>query len=499
MIPHSPILAIFIPLFTAFLMPLMGIAAKKYKIKFLKEGFAVAMVLLELIVVFSMVPDVQGGVVTYWLGNWQPPVGITLAIDGLGLLTAMIIAGISALVVVYSVTYMKREGGLSQYYTLIFLLMGGMMGIALTGDLFNLYVFFEIMSISSYALVAFRRKWQSIEASIKYMIVGSLGTSFILIGITLLYGMAGTLTMAHLMPRLALLPASSLLVPLVFIIVGVGIKLAIIPLHMWLPDAYQSAPSSISALFSGASAAVGVYTMIRIVYMIFNTAGVGLMLAGLGVVTMVVGALMALMQKDLKRLLAYSGISQMGYILLGVGVGTALGIQGGLFHMLNNALYKTMLFLIAGAIIYRVGTSNMDRLGGLWKNMPITAILFTIGALAISGVPPFNGFASKWMIYIAGVEAGGIGYAFTAIAILTSALTLAYFIKAINSIFLGQRPKNLAEIRETPRLLLVPIVILGVLCVVFGILPQLGVDFVRPAQEAVMNTNGYITTVLGGV
>lgn len=497
MIPHAPILAILIPLFASFLTPVIGILSRRRGIKRAREWFAIAAVLAELVVVASMLPTVwDGQVLVYRLGGWQPPWGINLAIDGLNLLAALIVAGIGALVMIYSFIYMERDTGLDQYYTLYLLILAGMMGVALTGDIFNLYVFFEIMCISSYALVAFRRKWQSIEASIKYMIVSSLGTSFILLGIALLYGLAGSLNIADLAQKLGQIDASAVFVPLTLFVTGFGIKIAVVPLHMWMPDAYQAAPSAVAALFSGATATVGIYAMVRVVYILFGAFAIGTMLAALGLVTMVLGALMALAQRDLKRLLAYSGISQIGYILLGVGLGTVLGIQGGLFHLLNNAIYKTMLFMIAGAIVYRVGTSDMDQLGGLWKNMPVTGTLFAVGALAISGVPPFNGFASKWTIYVAGIEAGQP--VFTIIALITSALTLAYFLKALNSIFLGQRPKHLSNVKETPLPMMFPIMLLAVLCVVFGVLPQLGIDLVRPAQEAVMNSSGYISAVLGG-
>lgn len=513
MIPHAPIFVIFLPLFAAFLLPLIGILARRRGIKRAKEWFAIACVLAELMVVASMLPDVAGGhTILYKLGDWDPPWGIALAIDGLNLLAALIVSGISALVVVYSFVYMERDTGLDQYYTLLMLVLAGMMGIVLTGDIFNLYVFFEIMCISSYALVAFRRNRQSIEAGIKYMIVSSLGTSFIILGVAFLYGLVGSLNIAHLAQKLPLEPASTLIAPLAFFMVGFGIKIAMVPLHMWMPDAYQAAPSAVAALFSGATATVGVYAMVRVVYMLFGAFGIGTMFAGLGLVTMVLGALMALVQRDLKRLLAYSGISQLGYILVGIGLGNLAvadptnlaaihGVQGGLFHLLNNAIYKTMLFMIAGALIYRVGTSDMDRLGGLWKNMPVTGTLFAVGALAISGVPPFNGFASKWTIYVAGVEAGQSGYwpgyLFTIVALITSALTLAYFLKAFNNIFLGQRPDHLTDAKETPMSMMFPIMILGVLCIVFGVLPQLGIDIIRPAQEAVMNSSGYIHAVLG--
>lgn len=504
MIPHAPILAIFLPLFAAFLMPIIGILSRKRGVNHAREWVAIAAVLAELVIVGSMLSEVLSGqIILYKLGNWDPPWGIALVIDGLGLFAALIVSGISALIVGYSFVSMEKDTGLDQYYTLLMLMLAGMMGVVLTGDVFNLYVFFEIMSIAAYALVAFRRNWQSIEAGLKYLIIGSLGTSFIILGVAFLYGLAGSLNIAHLAQNLPSLPATTLILPLGLFVIGLGIKIAMVPLHMWMPDAYQAAPPPVAALFSGATATVGLYAMLRVVYMLFGAFGIGAMLAGLGLVTMVLGALMALVQRDLKRLLAYSSISQIGYVLAGVGLGTTLGIQGGLFHLLNNAIYKTMLFMIAGTVVYRVGTSNMDKLGGLWKNMPVTGALFGVGALAISGVPPLNGFASKWTIYMAGVEAGQgghwPGYAITVIALITSALTLAYFLKAFSNIFLGQRPGHLADVKESPRSMMFPIMLLGVLCVVFGILPQIGIDLVRPAQEALMNSGGYISAGLGGM
>ncbi|GAI20091.1 unnamed protein product, partial [marine sediment metagenome] len=229
MILHAPILAILIPLFAAFLMPVVGILAHRRGIKRAREWFAIAAVLAEFAIVVSMLPAVWGGqVLVYQLGGWQPPWGINLAIDGLNLLVALIVAGIGALVVIYSFVYMERDTGLDQYYTLFLLILAGMMGVALTGDIFNLYVFFEIMCISSYALVAFRRNWQSIEASIKYMIVSSLGTSFILLGIALLYGLAGSLNIADLAQKLGPVASSAVIVPLALFVTGFGIKIAMV-------------------------------------------------------------------------------------------------------------------------------------------------------------------------------------------------------------------------------------------------------------------------------
>jgi multicomponent Na+:H+ antiporter subunit D len=465
-----------------------------------RDYFALAIAIATLLLVVNVAASIWGGIEVYEVGGWPPPLGINLAIDGLALLVGLIVVGVTTLAMIYSIVFMERESGLGQYYTLMLLLMAGMLGMAFTGDIFNLYVFFEIMSIASYALVAFHRSGISIEGSIKYLIIGSVGTSFILLGIALLYGFTGTLNIADLSdkiggaagsPPLTLLIASSLFVA------GFGIKIGMIPFHAWLPDAYQAAPSPITAVLAGGTAMVGVGAMLRVGYFIFGPSMVGPLLIGLGIITMVLGAFIALVQRDLKRLLAYSGISQMGYILLGVGLGTSLGISGGLFHMLNNALFKSLLFLAAGAVIYRVGTSNMDELGGLMRRMPFTAGLFLIGALALSGVPPFNGFVSKLTIFLAGIDAGYL--ILSIIATIISAVTLVYIIRAFIAVFLGHQAPRFKNVMEAPRTLLFPMMVLAIVCVVLGVFPHLGFGVVGPAQGVLLDPSGYIDKVLPGV
>lgn len=504
MIPGAPILAIILPLIGGFLTPLINILGNRWGHPRVRDYFVLGVSVGALLLVVSMAASVWGGeVLIYQLAGRAPPWGINLAVDGFNLLAALIVSGMSVLVIIYSLVFMNRKSGLGKYYTLLLLVTAGMLGVALTGDIFNLYVFFEIMSISSYALVAFTRSKFSIEASIKYLIVGTLGTAFILLGVALLYGLTGTLNIADLAGSIAAINASAggtpliVMVALGLFVTGFGIKIAMVPLHAWLPDAYQGASAPVATIMAGGTAVIGVYAMIRVTYLLFGALAVGSLFVGLGLVTMIVGALMALMQRDLKRLLAYSGISQMGYILLGIGLGTALGIEGGLFHMLNNAIYKALLFMCAGAVILRVGTSNMDKLGGLAEKMPITTVFFGIGALAISGVPPFNGFASKWTIYVAGVEAGQP--IFTVIAVIISALTLAYFLKAFSSVFLGQRPKRFDKVREVPVVMLFPMCLLAVLCIVLGILPSLGMNVVEPARNGLLSQLHYIQSILGGV
>ncbi|MFP4005104.1 MAG: proton-conducting transporter membrane subunit [Candidatus Hadarchaeia archaeon] len=511
MIPHAPILAIVVPLLGGFLTPVISIISEKLNKKEIRSVFVLGLLSIQVLLVLNFSAQVwQNGTVIYEVAGRTPPLGINLTIDNLGVLAALIVSAIGYLVAIYSFFFMSPKEGQGKYYTLLFLLIAGMMGVSLTGDIFNFYVFFEIMSICSYALVSFYRDRKAIEASFKYLVMGTIGTSFLLLGIALLYGLTGTLNIADIARRLIILEGELGKTSFVTIasmglfITGLGIKIGMVPLHAWLPDSYQSAPSSISSIMAGGTAVAGVYALVRIVFMLFANLSIGTIFVGLGLVSMIVGALLALVQKDIKRLLAYSGISQMGYILLGIGLGATapeaaaeIGIQGGLFHMLNNAIYKSLLFLCAGAIVYRYGTSKMEELGGIGNKMPVTTIAFVIGALALSGIPPFNGFASKWIIYMSGIESG---YPYlTVIAVIVSALTLAYLLKAIGSIFLGQTKDVEIQTKEVPIGMLIPMIILASLCIILGIFPQLGMDVIEPAQSTLLNRLEYIEIVLGGI
>lgn len=503
MIPHAPILAIVLPLFTAFVMPVIGILAERYNIKYLREGVAITVMVAVLAIVSTMAPDVWGGeIIVYKLGGWSPPWGIVLAVDALSTQMALMIAVLGTLVVIYSASYMSRDSGLSYFYTLILLVMSGMLGIVLTGDFFNFYVFLEIMSISSYALVSFRRDALSIEAGMKYLLIGSLGTSFVLLSVVMLYGAVGSLNIADLAVKLAAYSATNvppvLVISLALFVVGVMIKVAMVPFHTWLPDAFTAAPTAISALLAGPAAVVGIYWVARLPYLPFGMP-VGVILVALGLISMVVGVLMALMQRDFKRMLAYHVISQKGYMVLGIGLGTlgaTLGTQGGLFHLLNHSTYKALLFMCAGAVLYQTKSQKFDELGGLGKNMPITALTFLIGALAISGIPPLNGFVSKYIIYLAGLQAGMPWI--TAIAVVVSGLTLASFMKAFSSVFLGQRPRHLQGTTEAPKPMLFAMIMMALICVAIGLIPNLGFNIVNPAAEAAKNVASYISQVMGG-
>ena len=504
MIPHSPILPIVLPLMGAFLMPMVGILAKRWGIKRAREVFAIGIMVAVFILVASMALEVWGGsVIVYKLGGWSPPWGIVMTIDGLSLQMALMISGLGTLVMIYSASYMQRDTGLTYFYTLILLVLTGMMGIVLTGDIFNFYVFLEIMSISSYALISFRRDADSIEAGVRYLIMGSLGTSLILLSIVMLYGSVGSLNIADLGVKLATYGGVNvptvLVTSLALFVTGIMIKVAMVPFHVWLADAFTAAPTAISALLAGPAAVVGIYWVARLPYLPFGMP-IGILLVTFGLASMIVGVLMALTQRDFKRMLAYHVISQKGYMVLGIGLGTlgaAFGTQGGLFHLLNHSTYKALLFMCAGAVLFQAKSQKFDELGGLGKNMPITAALFLVGALAISGIPPLNGFVSKYTIYLAGFQAGQPWI--TAIAVLVSALTLASFLKAFSSVFLGQRPTRLQTTKEAPKLMLFPMIVMAGICIVIGLLPILGFNIVGPAGSAAENSANYIRQVLGRV
>lgn len=506
MIPQAPILAIVVPLFSAFLMPMIGLLSKRYNIDRACDWFAVAAMVGTLIVVASMAPTVWGGqIIVYKFGDWSPPWGINLAIDALSIQMALMIAGLGTLVMVYSVAYMQRDSRRDLFYTLALLVITGMMGTILTGDIFNFYVFLEIMSVASYALIAFRRDSSGIEAGLKYLFIGSLGTSFVLLSIAMLYSFVGSLNIADLGAKLAIYRGAAQPVPTILVaslalfVTGIMIKVAMVPFHIWLPDAFTAAPTAVSALLAGPAAVVGIYWVARLPYLPFGLP-VGIILVSLGLLSMIVGVLMALTQRDFKRMLAYHVISQKGYMVLGIGLGTlgsVLGAQGGLFHLLNHSIYKSMLFMCAGAVLYRTGSQKFEELGGLGKNMPLTALTFLIGSLAISGIPPLNGFVSKYTIYLGGIEAGLP--IVTVISVLVSALTFASFFKAFSSVFLGQRPKHLRDIQEAPKLMLFPMLAMAVVCIVIGLFPALGFNVVGPAQAAAENSAGYIGHVIGGI
>jgi len=507
MIQHFPILAIMVLFLGAFLTVLCG------KNKVLRNIVVFAAMLASSVFIAFLIKPIMidGEVITYWLGNWSPvadyAIGICLVVDQLNLFFAILVSVAVLLAGVFSFKYMSRDDTLEKYFTLFLMLSGGVMGLVLSGDLFNMFIMVEILTFAAVALTAFRNRSEgALEAAFKYLVIGVIGSSCILIGTTILYSQFHTLNLAQLSVLLHnnLQPATILAFTL--LLTGFAVKAFVVPFHPVEADANAAAPSSVSVIISCVLTKAGIYGIIRIVYFLFrsmNLAPLQFILVLIGTLSMFIGVTMALAQKDFKRLLAFHSISQVGYVMTAIGLATALGVTGGLYHAINHTLFKGLLFLCAGAVFYATGTTNLDKLGGLAKRMPQTAALFLIGAFSISGLPPFNGFVSKWLIYQAtyekAVEFGNIGYAFvTIIALVVSVMTLASFIKVSQSVFFGQLPDEFKEVRETPVPMRIPMWIMAALCVGAGLLPQYMMRYlINPAVYAVMNVGNYIGSVMG--
>ena len=505
---HFPVIAVMSLFLGAFICAIFG---KKH------DKFCKAVGVIDAAWVFALIAMIvkpvvfDGEIISYWMGNWSPikgwAIGIGYEIDALGVFFALIVVFTILMSVIYSIRYMDRDDDIYNYYTLLLMMSGSVLGLVLTGDIFNMFIMVEIMTFTAVGLTCFRnRSFGALEAGFKYLVIGSMGSSMTLLGIALLYAQCHTLNMAQLASILVnnTTPTSVLALALMF--VGLGVKAYIVPFHMPAADSYAVAPTSVSMVFSGMVNKAGVYAIIRLVYILFNTMDKGsiqVLITAFGAVTMFVGVTMALAQHDFKRLLAFHSISQIGYVITAIGLGSALGVTAGLFHALNHTLFKGLLFLCAGAVLSATGTTNLDKLGGLSKKMPKTTFCFLVGAFSIAGMPPFNGFASKWMVYQAAFEkavsGGHIYYAFiTVIAVVVSVMTLASFIKVTQAVFFGQCPVELQKTEEVPFSMRLPMWIMSALCLLVGVFYNfVNKWFLAPATNAVLNATNYIDKMMG--
>ena len=507
MMQHYPILAIMTYFLGAFLIVIFG----KNRTVRNAVGFLATAVPLCLLITLVKPVMMGGDIIAYWMGGRVPAggyaIGIALEVDALSLFFGLLVATAVFAAMLYSFSYMSHDDNEPQYYTLFLMLCGGVMGLVLSGDLFNMFIMVEILTFAAVALTAFRNSvFGALEAAFKYLVVGSIGSSCILAGTIMLYAQAHTLNFAQLS---AMIPGNLNLATTVayaLLFIGFCTKAFLVPFHPLAADAHGAAPAPVSVLISGVLTKSGLYGIIRLTYILFRTMNLGTVqfwLVFLGSVSMFVCVTMALAQHDFKRLLAFHSISQIGYVLTAAGLATALGVSAGLYHAMNHTLFKGLLFLCAGAVLHETGTTDLDKLGGLSKKMPQTTVLFLIGAFSISGIPPFNGFASKWLIYQAayqkGVESGNIGFLLVTICCLvTSTLTLASFVKVTQSVFFGQLPKEYENVREVSFGMRLAMGLLALLCIVTGLFPGLVTTFLtEPAARAVFGANHYINAMMG--
>jgi len=477
-------LLVILPLGAAFFISLAG----KNKNK-LCDIFSVIITffLFALSLFFVFTAHNYTGALVYKVGGWGMPGGITLVLDGLSIFMLTIVNFIAFIVNIFSVNYMNRFSAKDKFYALFMLMVGGMNGVVITGDIFNLFVFYEIASIASYALVAFGTEKEELEASLKYTIIGVVGSLCILLAIAFLYAYTSTLNMANIASAIAQNGINSVIAFVsVLFIAGFGIKSAIVPFHAWLPDAHPAAPAPISAMLSGIFIkSLGIYTLCRIFYNVFGmNSGISQLFMFLGALSIIVGGLLALGQNDIKRLLGYSSVSQVGYIILGLGIGSPLAITGALLHLFNHSAFKSLLFLNSGAIEYATGTRDLEKLGGLRTKMPTTSATSLAASMSISGIPPFAGFFSKLLIIAACIKSGYVGYGI--LAIVGAILTISYILKFQKYTFFGQLKEINKNIREVPIFMKSSMIALSIICIFGAVLmmPKIADYFLKPAQES---------------
>ncbi|MCS7117895.1 MAG: hypothetical protein NZ957_03815 [Thaumarchaeota archaeon] len=414
----------------------------------------------------------------------QPPDTSIIVLDRFSNFVSLVVLGISLLATIYAVSYVRERH--TEFYTLVLLLAMGMLGVFYAGDVIAFFVFWEVMSVASYLLVAFNyREWEAVEASLKYLIMSSTGSAALLFGISLLYGLTGELTFTGLRSALTSGPIVSetwTIISVALVLAGLGVNVALAPFHFWLPDAHPAAPSPVSALLSGVVIKTGVYAMLRLLLNIFPTEAYGWQLGVLllSLVTMSVGNLMAALQEDIKRLLAFSSIANIGYIAFGMSIGNELGAVGALLHLLNHAVAKALLFLAAGSFIHTFHTRNLDELAGAGKLMPLSGVTYTVGALSLAGMPGLNAFVSEYVIIAAAFQSPF--WPFAIVMIVNVLIGAMYHMRVVQTLFLKSPSNGRTAVREAAFPMLLALIALTAAAIIIGILPA---PFLGAAQEAI--------------
>lgn len=483
---HFPVLIVAIPICAAVLMPVLSLWRRRWCMTLALMALLASGTLTGLL--FAWIKP--GQPLSYHLGSWPPAVGIEMNVDFIALLVMALICGVSLAIILYSRRYAEREveeAKLPAYYALLLLMTAGMLGFVSTGDVFNLYVFMEIIAISSYALVAITGKRQAARAAFKYLLMGAPASILILLAIALLYAATGSLNMADLRIQIATSGYPTLIfASCVLFITGFSVKCALFPLHLWLPDAHSIAPSPVSAMLSGLVVKVGIFGLLRVFLSIFTPTSAAVSgsveaLRLIAAAAILYGGVMAILQRDFKMMIAYSTISHIGYIVLGLSILNQTALTGAVYHIMDHGLAKACFFLCSGAFIYMRGVRRIDNLQGAGKQMPWTCAAFALAAFSVIGIPPTAGFISKWYLVSGAVDAGL--YAYGAIFLLGGVLAAFYCLRIVYYMFFKEAREGtwLASREELPWQMLVPIWVLSLATLVMGLLYFLVVPAVRSA------------------
>ena len=466
---HAPILLLVLPLIGATVIPLT-------RFRFSNLFLTTSLLGSTFFSIIAFGQSLNVGTIRYNLGGWSPPWGIELIIDPLSGLFTTLVSGIGVLATFYSIPFLKewtiQRAGV--YRSIFCLLIVGLQGIVITGDFFNLYVFLEISSIAAYALLSTGGN-KSALAVFRYLLIGTIAASFYLLGVGYLYALTGSLNMADVAARVAQLDNPlALVLATSLILIGLSIKSALFPLHGWLPDVYTYAPGPAVGFVAAIMTKISAYAIYRILYFVFDPQGLAretiLLLGWAAIIAIVAASFMAFAQKDIQRMLAYSSVSQMGYIMLGISIGTPLALTATLLHSINHAIMKGCLFMAVNGIQWKFGIFRICDFGGIAKKLPFTMAAFTVAAISMIGIPPTGGFFSKYYLLLAAFETGHVVFVVGIIA--SSFFSAMYFFRVIENAYLLSSPsKN--EIRdELPSAILAPVLILSAFVIILGLLNQ---------------------------
>ncbi len=420
-----------------------------------------------------------GGSIAYHLGNWPPPIGIEYRVDAINALVLLVVSGISAVALPYARRSVEHEiepdrHGL--FYTAYLLCLTGLLGVTITGDAFNIFVFLEISSLSTYVLVAAgaRLDRRALSAAYTYLVLGTVGATFFVLGVGLLYMVTGTLNIADLAERLPPLAESRVVqAAFAFVVAGMGLKLAMFPLHTWLPNAYAYAPSLVTVFLAATATKVSVYVLLRFVYTVFGhefafiEPVLAWLVLPLAVIAMLAGSVVAIHQDNLKRMFAWSSIAQIGYMMLGLALASASGLTATVLHLFNHALMKGALFMALGGVMLRIGAVSLASVRGLASEMPWTFAALVIGGLSLIGVPGTVGFVSKWYLILAAIEKGW--WLLALLIVAASLLAVIYVWKLVEAAYLQPAPQDRERVRDMPPDMLIPLWVLALANIWFGI------------------------------
>jgi len=484
---HLPVLQVVVPMVAAPVCVLLRRRA-------LVLPFSIAVTWATLAVAIALLVRVlDEGVLRYALGGWAAPWGIEYRVDPLSAFVSLFVAGLGAVVLTFAPRSIAKEIPTDRQHffcTSYLLCVTGLLGIAITGDLFNLFVFLEISALSSYALISQGPSRQALFAAFKYLLLGTIGATFILIGVGLMYMMTGTLNMEEMVTRLDPERMSrTVLVAFAFLTVGICLKMALFPLHMWLPNAYAYAPSVVTAFLAATATKVSVYVGLRFVFTIFKTPfafellPLDAILMPMALLGIFVTSTIAIFQRNLKRLLAYSSLAQIGYMVLGTSFASVAGLTGGIVHLFNHALTKGALFLAVGCMVYRLGSADLDDLRGVGRRMPMTTLLWVVAGLSLIGVPATAGFISKWYLIEAALDAEA--WPVAVLILLSSLLAVVYVWRFVETAYFGEAEPT-SDAREAPLSLLVPTAVLVAATVYFGLFTSASADVAQRAAEVLL-------------